>query len=189
MIEKTFEQGLQYLADVDLDWIPEEFDIVGVEENVKFKIGDHDFVGIVDLLLRNKESGGYVIIDHKSSRYPFGKNGKPLKACEDQIEHYENQLYLYAEAIKQKYGTYPVQLTWNYFKAGKWYSIPFVESDLKKSIEWATSIISQIQKDESFESKEDYFFCNNLCEFRETCEYKLMKDEDEDDTSSYAFDI
>jgi len=189
-IEKFFDRGLIYLSEVNFDWLDDEFEIVGVEEELYFKIDEYEFVGVIDLLLKNKESGAYVIIDHKSSRYPFGKNGQPLKACLNQVEHYETQLYFYAEAVKQKFGVYPVQLTWNYFREGKWYSIPFDEEKISKSQEWAKNLISQIKKDKAFDSKEDFFYCKNLCDYRDSCEYKLMKDEDEsDDTSARSLDI
>lgn len=189
IIDSYFEKGLDYLAEVSFDWMFDEFDILGVEKEVKFEVNGEPFIGYIDLLLKNKESGDLVIVDHKSSKYPFSKTGKLLKACADQQQHYENQMFLYAKAIHDELGVYPVQLTWNYFKAKAWYSIPFTEAGLEKALKWATEKISEISKDDEFQNREDYFYCNNLCGFRNTCEYKIYESEEDDGTTSSAHKV
>lgn len=190
LINKYFEKGLDYLAEVSFDWIYKEFDIIGVEKEVHFEVNGHNFIGFIDLLLKSKDSGRLVVVDHKSSQYPVSlKTGKILKSCAEQEEHYETQMYLYSKAVYDEYGEYPVQFSWNYFKEKKWYSIPFSMIGLANALQWAVEKIASIEKDDTYESREDFFYCNNLCGFRKSCEYKIYESEDGDGTSSPAHEV
>ena len=157
IIDSYFEKGLTYLADVDFSDLEVEFDVIGVEKEVDFDVNGHKFIGYIDLLLQSKSSGDYVIVDHKSSKYPLGKTGKVLKSCEEQAKHYEHQLLLYSQAIHDEYGKYPVQLTWNYFKENKWYSVPFDENKLNEAMAWAENLVKTISEDKEFVAKKDFF--------------------------------
>lgn len=187
IIDSYFEKGLTYLADVDFTDLFEEFEIVGVEKEVKFKIANHDFIGYIDLLLKSKQSGELVVVDHKSSKYPCGAKGQILKSCAQQAKHYEYQLLLYSKAVKEEFGRYPAQLSWNYFKERKWYSVPFNEDKLNEATEWATGLIDKIQNDNEFSENKDFFYCHNICNHRDSCEY--LAEEDNDDSSSSSYDL
>ena len=57
--------------------------------------------------------------------------------------------------------------------------IEYDETKLKKTINWIMSQVKIIKSEKKFPSNVEYFFCNNLCNFRECCEYKLLSESTE----------
>ena len=90
---------------------------------------------IIDLLLRNTETGEYWLIDHKSAPYPFRKDGTGVLAkYKKSFESYKRQMYLYCHAVKQLYGEFPQKITWNHFKEKKLATIPFQMEEYEDTI-------------------------------------------------------
>ena len=174
-MDKTFETCADYFATVDFGWL-NDYKILGVEKEVKFKIEDYDFIGYIDLLLRDKRNGKIVILDHKSGDYPFKRNGTIKANSKQSFENYKRQMYLYAYAVYDKYGEYPKEIAWNHFKdGGKIATISFDKNEFDNVIKWAIDTIHIIEKESGYEPNIDYFYCNNLCNFRNSCEYIQMK--------------
>lgn len=172
-MESTLNACIDYLANENFDFL-DNHEIVGVEKECKFQVGNYAFVGYIDLLLRNNETGKLEIWDHKSAKYPLKKNGDVLKSELNSFTAYKRQEYLYAYAIKQEYGEYPSSLNWNYFKAGKRVNIEFDIQECEEVIEWITNMIKEIEKDEIFPPKMSYMQCNILCGYRSCCDYRKI---------------
>lgn len=172
-MDKTFELIADYFANLDLDWL-KDYDILGVELEKKFTVGKYKFIGFIDLLLRDKRDGKIVVLDHKSSEYPFKKNGEIKKKSQQSFESYKRQMYLYCHAVHQSCGEFPKEITWNHFKdGGQFATIPFIQSEYDEAIKWFQDMIGVIEVEEDFAPSEDFFYCFNLCNFRNSCEYKL----------------
>lgn len=175
VMEKNFESCADYFANINLDWL-KDYEILGVEKLVNIKIEKYSFVGFIDLLLRDKKSKEIYVIDHKSSAYPFKKDGKTvLKRSEEDFHKYQKQMYLYCKAVYDEYGEYPKWIAWNHFKDQKIAKIPFVKNDYDKAISWFIDTIHRIENDEEFGANIEYFYCTQLCEFRNSCEYIMEK--------------
>lgn len=173
-MNKTYESIADYFSNLDLSWL-NRYEVVGVEKRIRFKIGRSEFVGILDLLLRDKEDGRLVLMDHKSMPYPFKTDGGIKKNCEKSFSSYKRQMYLYCKAIYDTYGEFPKALSWNHFEdGGKIATIPFSESEYQESIDWFQNSVKRIKKEKDFEPSQDYFYCSNLCNFRNSCEYQKM---------------
>lgn len=169
-MDKTYECCADYFAGLDLSWL-KDYTIVGVELKVKTKIENHDFLGFIDLLLQDKD-GNYIIVDHKSAAYPFKKDGRSvLKKSEKSFESYKKQMYLYADAVYQLYGKYPTEFWWNHFKDGRIAKIKFEYSDYEKTIQWFKETIESAENEEEFGETFDFFYCVNLCDYRNSCEF------------------
>lgn len=171
--DKYFYCGYEYFSNLDFDWL-EDYEILGIEKECRFEIKDIPFIGYIDLLVRHKESRDIIVIDHKSSEYPIGKKGKVLKRKQSDYESYKKQLYLYSQQVFNEYGVYPTEIWWNYFRNQKWLNLPFIKEEYETSKKWAINVISEIHKEENFVPKMDYFYCSNLCGFRNSCDYKMM---------------
>lgn len=170
-MDKNFELIADYFANLDISWL-KNYDIIGVELQVNFKVDNDDFIGFIDLLLRDKKDGRIVVLDHKSSEYPFKQNGTVKKKSEQSFETYKKQMYLYCHAVKQLYGEFPKQIVWNHFKdGGKLAIIPFIQREYDEAISWFRDTLKTIKKEKDFEATTDFFYCNNLCNFRASCEY------------------
>lgn len=166
-----------YFASLDIDWL-KDYEILGVEKEVKFKLDEYDFIGYIDLLLRDRRDNKIIIIDHKSSEYPFKQNGEVKKNSLQGFELYKKQMYLYCHAVYQMYGEFPKEITWNHFKDdGKFATIQFSKDDYDKTIKWFMDTLKIIESENEYEPTQDYFYCHNLCNFRSSCEYKNMQEQ------------
>lgn len=155
---------------------PSNWEILAVEQEVSLTIGDKQFVGYIDLLVRDKTDGRLMVVDHKS---------KSKFANADELEHYTFQLYLYALWVYETYSEYPKQLVFNMFRTGTEKIEPFTEQGLQKAIDWFTSTINSIYSDVDFWDKIELsyeasnkplssfnntdFFCNYICGCRGSC--------------------
>lgn len=174
IMEKTYEACANYFAEVDLDDWLNNYEIIGVELEVKTKICGYNYIGYIDLLLRNKKTGDIWLIDHKSSPYPFKLDGTVAAKSKNNFESYKRQMYLYCYAVKELFGEYPTLITWNHFKDGKLATIEFDKEDYDNSIGWFVETIDKIKKEKKFDPNQEFFYCSNLCDYRNSCEYKNM---------------
>ena len=172
IMDKTFDKVITFFSESDFTWI-DDYEILGVEQKIEFKIGS------IDLLLRDKQDGKMVIVDHKSMSNPFGKKGKIKKNSEHNFLTYIKQAYLYAYGVYQLYNEYPKEFMWYLFKdEGKRPTIKFELSNCENTIQNILSSIHKIEQERDFEPNLNYFYCNNLCNYRNCCEYKYDKDEE-----------
>lgn len=176
-MDHVFTSCLDFLCEFDFDLF-EDYEILGVEKESRFDIGKYHFRGYIDLLLRDKKTGEITVFDHKSSAYPFRKDGSGvLKSCREHFEAYQHQMYLYCKPVIEEYGVYPSKIAWLHFKDQKIASIAFNMDDYSKSLQWAVNTIAQIYGDERFEARDSFMMCGRLCDYREgDCEYKKLKE-------------
>lgn len=156
--EKYYQDGVKYFS--QFEGISSNEEVVGVEEEVRTEIKGKKFLGFIDLILRDKMDGQYIVVDHKS------KSGFKSKA---EKEHYLLQLYLYSLYINEKFGTYPKELRFNMFRKNEIVTERFNEEKLLKAINWFDFTTDLISTDNSFSKKENDFYCNNLCSVRDVC--------------------
>lgn len=168
--QSYFDKGLEYFNNIDLDL--EQYEVLGVEKKVQFQIDGKDFVGFIDLLLKEKSTGKIIILDHKSASIKFLKNGKVSKSDQSHVREFIRQLCLYAKPIIEEYG-HVDELWWNLFKDQNWLKIPFTQEDYEEAIQWAKDTIKLIESDTSWFPNPDFYYCNYLCSQRNNCcEYK-----------------
>lgn len=178
--ESYHQKGLNYFDNIDLDLAG--YEILGVEKEVKFVLGGKPFVGYIDLLLKEKETGKIIICDHKSASIKINKNGSISKGDQDHFREFVRQLCLYAIPVIKWYGKVD-ELWWNMFKEQKWIKIPFTLDDYNEAIKWAEDTIKLIEAEKEYPCNPDYFYCNYLCSQRNNaCEFKpqpIPKEESE----------
>ena len=171
IMDKTYEACADYFASVDFDWL-KDFEILGVEKEIYLIIDGYQFIGYIDLLVKDKITGEIVVIDHKSSAYPFKKDGKSvLKKSEEDFAKYKKQMYLYCKYVFDEFGVYPTWIVWNHFKDQKVAKIPFIKEEYDEAIKWFSDEVKRIEMDETFNANLEFFYCTQLCEFRSSCEY------------------
>ena len=178
--EKKYEALCDYFTAFD-DFYKERYEVVGVEQEFNWKIGKYKCVGYADLILKDKQSGNVLLVDHKSANHFFKKDGTVLKNQQENFEAYRKQMYMYADAMKKKYGFYPDYMVWNHFlDGGATTVIPFDMAEHAAAIKWVKDTIRSIYKDTTFEAgKRDYTRCNIICNYRNDCEYKEFGMDDE----------
>lgn len=165
--DNFFNSSLSYLENIDFPY--DIKDIIGVEKEVKFKIGSYNFVGFVDVLA---DVDGLHISDHKSHGLRFRSNRKFQTEYDKELDRYYRQPYLYSIPIKDEYGKYPATLDFNCYRHGRFISEEFKEERLEEVKEWAVDRIEEIKKEREFESSPDFFRCTYICDTAESCPFR-----------------
>ena len=169
--QSYYEKGLDYFNNIDLDL--DKYEVLGVEKEVRFQIAGKDFVGYIDLLLKEKETGKIIILDHKSASIKILKNGKVSKSDQEHVREFIRQLCLYAIPIIEEYG-HVDELWWNLFKDKNWLKMPFNKEDYDEAIQWAEDTLKLIEAEKQWlPNNSSSYYCNYLCGQRNNaCEYK-----------------
>jgi len=152
--ENYYNQGVAYLEKFDFF---DNYEVLEIEPKVETKIGDYNFIGYIDLLVKNKNNDSLILIDHKS------KSGFKSK---DELTRYTRQLYLYSKWVKEKYGKYPMAMQFNLFRKQDKQIIIFKEKNYIEAQKWALDTIKDIRNAKEFPVSSDDFFADNLCNFR-----------------------
>lgn len=177
MGEKYYEKGKLYFS--TFEGYPENWDIIGAEIEADFEVGGRKIIGFIDLLVRDKNDGKLIVVDHKSKA--------KFKSKKEQ-EEYAIQLYLYAKWVFDHYGEYPKELIFNMFRDQLMVVIPFDPTAFQGALDWVTNTIDAIYADTTFDDKitisckrrgveipetNDDFFCKYLCSCRDCCDMMM----------------
>jgi hypothetical protein len=172
MEENYKNQGKEFFDNFSFDL--SKYNIIGIENTLKFKISDKNFSGRPDLILQNKDSGENILVDYKSS-IVFRKNKRTgVRYTDDKkLEGYYKQMHLYSYGIRKDLG---LQID----KIMIWFTRPEIRHviDWKKkkeeqTIKWVQQTLEKIFKDEKFKyDNSQEYFCNNICSVREDCRYR-----------------
>lgn len=177
IMESTYEKCMDYFCEMkDID--EEKYEIIGVELKLNFKIGKYKFTGFADLVLRNKESGEVILVDHKQAGHFLKKDGTPLKNSAESFYAYKHQMYIYCKGLKEQFGINVDKIVWNHFKERQLTIIPFKQEEFDETMKWAVNTIEKIKKDTTFDCKRSYVMCSSLCDYRNDCEYKEDNEEE-----------
>lgn len=169
--QSYYDKGLDYFDNIDLNL--DDYEVLGVEKEVRFKIDDKDFIGYIDLLLKEKETGKIIILDHKSASIKFLKNGNVSKKDQARVREFIRQLQLYSIAVIEEYG-HVDELWWNLFKDRNWLKINWTKEDYDEAVKWAKDTIELIKNEKEYPcNNTSYYYCNYLCSQRNNaCPYK-----------------
>lgn len=159
--EKAYALGLEYFRNFDGF---DGYEIVDTEQQFETEIEGRPFIGIIDMILRDKSTGELIVNDHKS---------KSLAAFKKAEHEMYRQQYLYSKAVYEKYGAYPDKLMFNLFKENGLKQIkPFFKEEYDEALDWAVKQIKKIEQYEMIdwlETKQPDFFCTELCSCKVLC--------------------
>lgn len=172
--EEYYNDGYNYFGNISQ--LDDKYEILGVEKDLSFNIKRKPFVGFIDLLLKDKNTGEIMICDHKTAKLKFKKNGEISKTDIEHFESFKRQLYLYSKPIIAEY-KHVDYLAWNMVRMDKIIKIPFDKNEYESSLNWAIDKIKYISKEALWLPNKDEFYCRNLCGMREICEYNEWKTE------------
>lgn len=158
--ESYYRQGKEYFDNFNGF---EDYEVIAVEKEVLFEIEGIKIKGFIDVLARDKE-GNLHIIDHKSS--------DPKSAESEKAKEYWKQMALYSIPIKEEYGVYPKQLHINAFRKQQWFKKNLEEQDIVDVKKWVVDTVKKISEEENWLPCSDGYFCNFICGYRGTCEYR-----------------
>lgn len=152
MGKRYFDAGLAYFS--AFDGFGAQYEVVSAEQRFQLDIAGWPFVGVMDLVLRDRDTGGLTVIDHKS---------KSAKTMKQPMKVYRKQLYLYAAAVKQAYGLFPSRLCFNLFRDQSMVTEAFTPDALADVLSWATQTIRDLLADIRWEARPSRYFCDYIC--------------------------
>ena len=160
-----FNAGLDMVSNLQ----PTDKEILGVEKEVYWTLDGREYIGYIDLILRDKD--GIIIRDHKNRDLKPRSNRKKPTKSDEELDSYLRQLYLYAIPIKELYGEYPVSLEFNCFRTQDQIKEPFKMDNFEKTKQWSIDKADEIEKTDYWNPTIDYFGCKYLCDIKRECEY------------------
>ena len=143
-VQQYICKGANYLR----SFKPIDAKILGVEQEVRYKIKDIPFIGYIDIIA--EDDNGIFIVDHKSKELTGRSNRKKPTLADMEFEEMLIQLYLYAEAIYQNYGKYPYKLCFNCFRSGAMIEEPYDQDKCDAAVRWALDNIERIKNADVF---------------------------------------
>ena len=158
--ESYFNDGYAFLE--SFDGFDEEYETLGVEQKFVCDFGDFKLQGFIDLILRDRKTGGIIVQDWKS---------KSKFANKKEQAHYARQPALYSKYIYETYGVFPTILRFYMFRKGTIVDIPFSEKIYNEAINWASNIVKKIEATDSWYPVKDSWMCTQLCDFRHSCQF------------------
>lgn len=159
LAELYYQQGHDYLTSLKPF---KDMEILGAEMEFEMPIDDWIFNGVIDLVYRDK-NGDIILRDYKS------KSKFKSKA---ELHRYARQLYLYSQFIKLHFYSYPKLLEFVMFRLQDVETIDFKMSDYVEAMRWAKDVVKDIRDEWDYAPHLEEFYCCNLCNFREFCQFK-----------------
>lgn len=169
--EKAYEDGLAYLNSLTFDF--DRYEILSVEKEYHFKVGEYPFHGFIDLLLKDRKTDEIIIVDNKSSQFKYLKDGSLSKAKDTQahFDEFKKQLYLYSIPVIEEYGKVD-KLAWNMMRDQRIISIPFDNKEFEESKQWAIDTINKLKEEELWlPDTKNTFYCRFICGQSNRCFY------------------
>ena len=159
------EKGVQYLRAFE----PFPYEMVDVEKEVNFTVEGIPFTGFIDFLGKD-ENGDFVIIDNKS-RDLKPRSGRAKPTTKDkELDQMLRQLYIYAIAVKEIYGKWPVALCFNCFKNQQFIIEEFDMNKCEEATQWVVDSVHEIEENMNWDGEYDFFTCNYICGLNHKCE-------------------
>lgn len=134
-----------------------EFQIVMIDKETKRKF---IYKGIIDAIAIDDDMDFYVIDFKSKSKF---KN-------KEELAKYARQLYSYATYVKIKYGIFPKELIFEQFRINNTEYIRFNDTAYLETVRWIHDTVKEIESTKEYPKTCDQFYCNNLCEYRDTCQ-------------------
>jgi len=175
MREKYKEQG-QFFFD-NFSFGKEGYNVLLNEGTIEFTLPNGlKFTARPDLVLKDKITNENILFDYKTSA-PFKINKKTHKETADnkKLEGYYKQMFIYTYATRSVLNI-PVDIITLWFpRLDKMVDIYWSEIKENETLEWVTNQLNKIMGDEEWKpnlSKENEYFCFNLCSVLPHCKYR-----------------
>ena len=168
--DSYYNDGWQFFH--DFEGFPDKYEVVAAEQEFTTEFDKFKLRGFIDLILRNRETGKFTILDWKSKA--------KFKSKEEQ-KKYARQTYLYSKYIHDTYGEWPEQLIFYHFRKNIQSPIQFKMNDYLEAVGWAEKAVEEIESVDDWDDPciltdpdGSSFFCNCLCNYRNSCPYAIQ---------------
>jgi len=165
MGERYYQSGLDFFGNfVSYGVKRENYEVLGIEISVYTSYDDISLVVKPDLVLLNKKTGKVTLLDYKTSKF-----------SEEKLEGYKNQLYLYAYFLwAEKHIEVDKIIVW-FIRDQKLCEIENNPLEVQKTLDWLKDTRNKISEETEWApnlSKENEYFCYNLCSVKNDCPFR-----------------
>ena len=169
--QKAYIEGLEFFKDFSFN--KEDYEVVFIEETVYYEEISDNFKLVVkpDLVLKDKKTGEYIMIDYKTSKL------KENKWDDVKIEGYKRQFLLYIHYLQTEKNIKIDKLQVWFIKNKILKTIPFTSDEVNEKVNWFKQTIEKIKTETEWNpnnSKSNAYFCHNLCSVADDCEYQYV---------------
>jgi CRISPR/Cas system-associated exonuclease Cas4 (RecB family) len=168
MRDSYYQDGLTFFENFKFD--KSKYEILGIEDNLHPIYRGQKFIAKPDIVLKNKSNKNNILLDYKTSKLGVNK-----KYNEKKIEGYRKQLELYAYFLWTEKNIEIDKIFLWFIRNNEFVELDVDRMKIMDTLDWATKTIEDIKVEENWEpnnSKENKYFCENLCGMRILCKYK-----------------
>ena len=170
LAEKTYLQGEEYFSNINFDF--DKYEILGVEQELNFKVGKYPFRGFADAIYKDRETGEIILRDHKTSSFTYLKNGGVSSKDKQHFKEFRYQELLYCIPLIEQYGRVD-WLSWNMIRDQREIKIPFDEREFDEAKEWCIKTIEELEQEVLWlPDVSSSYWCNTICQCRMACNYR-----------------
>jgi len=167
MANTYYQDGLDFFENFKFD--KTKYDILQIEKEINTIYFGNKIIAKPDIVLKNKKNKNIILLDYKTSKL------KGTKQDDKKLEEYRRQMEIYTHFIWQE-DKIEINKIFLWFIRNK----KIVELDVNPmkiidSLNWLDEGIENIKKETEWlpnNTKENKFFCFNLCSMRNQCNYK-----------------
>jgi hydrogenase maturation factor len=167
MAENYYKAGLNYFDNFSFD--KSLYEVVYIEESVKTTHHGINLSVKPDLILKEKSTGDYILVDYKTAKIKKTKKDKAK-----QLESYLRQFYLYVYFLWLERQIEVKKIIIWFIRDGK--EIVEIVDAIKaqETIDWFEEVVNRIKLEEYWNhnnTKDSDYFCKQICGVRNKCEY------------------
>jgi hypothetical protein len=163
-----FQAGLDFFTMFDFD--RRGYEVVSIEDNIEFDMTtDIKAVARPDLVLKEIETGKYILFDYKTAKM---KKTKPQ--LKKQISDYMRQMKLYCYAVWLKTGIEINEVRLWFIRDNFIYKEQIDSMDISDTTTWFVELINKIKEEQNWyplDIEKNEFFCAFICSVRNSCRY------------------
>jgi hypothetical protein len=165
MKQNYYNRGLSFFRNFSFN--KNLYDIIFIEDYVNAVYQGINIVVKPDLILREKETGEYFLIDYKTAKLKTTKKDK-----EEQLAGYKKQFLLYCYFLWTEKNIQVKDMIIWFVRDEIKHVMPVDSYETFKTMEWVEDMVKQIKTEENWEfsnTKENKYFCENICGVRHVC--------------------
>jgi hypothetical protein len=162
-----YNDGMDFFENINFDL--DKYNIISIEETIEFVYNNIDVTIRPDIILQNKETGEYILMDLKTHKLKKGKQD------EENIKSYLKQAQLYAYGIWIKKDIKISKILIWFVRNRKIMEAPTNTSKIMETMEWFEDAVNKIKKETKWEanlSKSNNYFCDQICGVKDFCKPK-----------------
>jgi hypothetical protein len=160
-----YNQGMSYFENFEFD--KEKYDIIYIEERIETRYKDINVVVVPDLVLRDKETKEYILIDYKTKN--LTKNGKVDKK---KMQDVKKQVFLYSYFLWFTKGIEINKIQIWEIRNQQIIEFPYDQFYGFEALEWFETTIEKIKQETEWKANTSQkYFCDEICSNRFSCPY------------------